>query len=170
MHFVYRQIKSALVLSVALGFGASAAHAEDTAKQAAARKAIEAQYAVADRSAVNKDLDAFVAIWTPDYQMKMKDGTVMNRAEAEIYCRRIYAEPGLQILSSSTKMDKLEWFGEEAIVWTTTAVQMRLGNASVEGTGTQRDLWHPKDGKWWLKRNVELSSQTKVDGKVMPGG
>jgi hypothetical protein len=166
--FSRRQFKTALVASVALGIAAPSARAEDTAAQAASRQAITAIYEAMDRATTKKDLESFFAILTPDFQSKSKDGSLMNRAEFEMQQRRLWETPGLQILSAQTKIDKVEWFGAEAIVWSSSSVKMKIGNSSVEGTGTSRDLWHPKDGKWWLKRTVELESKIKVDGKAVP--
>jgi hypothetical protein len=168
MTFSHRQFKTTLAASIAVGFCATSARAEDTAAQATARKTITAQYETMDRNTEKKDLESFFAILAPNFEAKSKDGTVMNREEFKMQQRRIWDTPDLQIFSVQTKIDKIEWFGAEAIVWNTGTVRMQVGKVSIEGTGSSRDLWHPKDGKWWLKRTVELESEMKIDGKTAP--
>jgi hypothetical protein len=168
MNFSYRPLKATVFATLALGSCALMARADDSAAQVAARKAIVAQYAVMDRSAEKLDVDAFLAVCAPDFESKKKDGTVTRRPEYDEKQKQEWLTPGLHILSSQTKVDKLEWFGEEAIVWSSNVVKMEIGQKSVEAIGSSRELWHPTDGVWLTKRTVEIKTEVKVDGKVVP--
>jgi hypothetical protein len=168
MTFTYRRSKASLFATLALGLFALTARAEDTAAQATARKAITAQYAFTDQAAVKMDLDAFFSTLTPDFESKRKDGSVMQRPEFEMQQRQLWSTPGLRVISAATKIDKLEWFGEEAIVWSSNLLEMVVAGKTVRGIGSSRELWRPVNNKWLVKRTVELKSETIVDGKAVP--
>lgn len=139
-----------------------------------AKRAIEARLAESVEAMKRRDTPARLALFTPDWRGKMKDGEMMTLKDLEEYFRR--QGRGLVTVSPETRtvVDTIELKGDEATVHTSQVFVRTtpVGDgktAEVRTSVTHKEVW-VKTERGWIARYIEELEQgpTFVDGKEIP--
>jgi ketosteroid isomerase-like protein len=166
---IRRTSTTALLGTVALALCAVGAGAKETAKQAAAQRAISALYASADRAVVRKDLPTLMKSMAPDYTLTTAAGRRMTRAQAEEMQRMSFNVPGMTFKSCKTTLQKFEWRGSQVAV---TATASALAHAQtpqqkipIQVISQTRDVWRSTPRGWQVFQSTEIKTRTFVNGR-----
>jgi ketosteroid isomerase-like protein len=162
-----RALTTPALTALALGLCAMSAQAKETAQQVAARRAIAAQYARADRAVLKKDLTTIMAMCAPDFTAYSSSTGQMNRAQYEAMQKATLGMPNSRFTLSTTKIRKIEWRGVDAIVWNSSVLVGTLQGVPIRITGEARDYWRPTKAGWQVSQSVILNMKTMANGKVV---
>lgn len=155
-----------------LGFGAmlcAAATSPVRADDAAARKAIEVQYAKMASAMKHKDMAMLKSTATADFTMKMPGQPTVNMQQAEAMMKQQFAMmPSIEEVS--VHIDKLTVKGSTAIAL--ASEKMRATTKGPDGkthqfadSSTARDTWVKTPRGWRCKFDDNLTEHSTLDGK-----
>jgi hypothetical protein len=157
------------VLMTLLVAGASAAAVADDLTSA--RSAIEAQYARLDAAVTRKDPMPYEGIVTPDWQTKSQKGELEDLATAMKSWQAVRAVLVTVTFRSVIKSAVAE--GDTVKITVDSVLEGTLqqpGGGAVTPIrieGTADDTWVRVGTEWRWQRNVDVSSKTWIDGKLM---
>jgi ketosteroid isomerase-like protein len=166
MKMSIRRTPTTVVLgTLALAVCATAAGAKETAKQAAAQRAIAALYASADRAIVKKDLPTIMKSMAPDYTLTSAAGKRMTRAQAEAMQKMSFQVPGLNFKNCKSTIQKFEWRGAQVAVTVTANALATQQNIPIQVISQSRDVWRSSPRGWQVFQSTEISTRTFVNGR-----
>jgi len=118
------------------------------------RRALEAQYAKLAEANKNKDLEALLALRTPDFSAKFPNGEIRDSAYMAGYSRILFQQMQAPISVSNT-IETLDVNGNEAIAVVHqrfSRMQVKAGQLRrVETEARQRETWVLTGEGWKLK-------------------
>lgn len=118
------------------------------------RESLEAQYAKIAEANKKKDLDALLALRTPDFSARFADGKIGNYEDMAAYSRALIQQIQPPISVSNT-IETLTVAGNEAIARVHqrfSRMQLKAGQLrKVETEARQRETWVLTPGGWKLK-------------------
>ena len=155
-------------MAMALVFGAQVVRADT----AAVRKAISARYAASDAALRKKDAKALLAMITPDFTVKTAAGQTLTAKQLPALLQQEFA--AIKEVKN-TRWSILE-FGVKGNVATVKMTQTLSGvftgqdqkTHTLSSTNVSVDTWVRTPSGWKLRKSVELSEKTLVDGKPLP--
>jgi hypothetical protein len=144
-------------------------HAVVADKSKPVRRALERQYAAIRRAHLAKDLDAMMALRTPDFEAHLPNGQVWDFAASRAYTQAAF-EQVQRDLDVRFIIHEIDLNGSTAAAhieqhW--SRLQMRAGKVrKVETTAHQRETWLQTPQGWRLQRIDQIKpGPWFVDGK-----
>lgn len=170
MNTLIRRTPTTVLLgTAALALCGATAMAKETAKQAAAQRAIAALYASADRAVLKKDLPGIMKAMAPDYTLTTAAGKRMTRAQSEEMQRRSFSVPGMNFTNCKTTLQKFEWRGSQVTVIATAngqaLMQTPQQKVPIQIISQTRDVWRSSPRGWQVFQSTEISTRTFVNGR-----
>ena len=158
---------------LAFVLAAAAAMPKVTAAAAApvpgARQAITRLYTRSCTSFKWRDVDALVALSTPDFTMHRPDGSSWRLAQVRVYFNLVFGALK-RIDQVRFTVLKLTVNGRAATVKVKRTVIGQLGGSpnphSLSDTSVQQDVWRLTKAGWRVAENRQLSDKLVIDGKV----
>jgi ketosteroid isomerase-like protein len=156
-----------ILAAFTLGFCAMSAQAKETAQQVASRKAIVAEYARGDRAILKNDLSGILSMCAPDFTFFTPAMGQMNLAQYKAMQTAAFGASNSRFTRSTTKIQKIEWRGVDAVVWNSSITDWTQRGVSFRVTGEARDYWRPTKAGWRISQSVILNAKTMANGKLI---
>lgn len=155
-----------MVLALAVGPQALRA---DTA---AVRKALSERYAASDAALRKKDAGALMGMVTKDFTVKTAAGQILTAKQLPALLQQEFAAIK-EIKDSRWRILDLKVKGSTATVkMTQTLTGVIVGQDqkthTLSSTNVSLDTWVRTSAGWKLRKSVELSEKTLLDGKPIP--
>lgn len=140
------------LLMLFLGFAGGVLAAE-SAKEA--RKAVEEEYERYHQAVKRKDVDAIMALLTPNYVWKMPDGTLYDYHQTKAALKSYYSTVRA-VTDISTQIHRMTVQGNRAIAVVTERVVLQTADSPrTIRTEHYRETW-VKTARGWKIRQTEL--------------
>ncbi|MGC8667552.1 MAG: nuclear transport factor 2 family protein [Chthonomonadales bacterium] len=140
----------------------------------AVRKALSARYAASDAALRKKDARVLMGMVTPDFTVKTAAGQTLTAKQLPALLEQEFAAIK-EIKDSRWRILDLKVKGNVATVkMTQTLSGVILGQDqkthTLSSTNVSVDTWVRTSAGWKLRKSVELSEKTLVDGKPVTQG
>lgn len=155
-----------LIFAFALSLS-SAAHAKDTATQAANRKAIMAAYTNTNAALMRRDVERVISLCADDFVYYTKSRLAKDRAAYAQEMAISLSIPNVRYSLAKTDITKIVWRGPDAVVYSTQITQLKGPNGVVHVRTKFRDYWGKTSRGWQVRQAVELSGVTTLNGVVI---
>lgn len=123
-----------------------------------AQKAIQAQYDKRSAAALKKDVDASLAINTPDFVSLDQKGQKRTMPQLKHQLTQAFAT--FKSYTLTTRITSCVVKGDTATVKTQDSVTI-ISKTQQEAEATSEDLWVKKNGQWLRTQNKLLTNKLK---------
>ena len=150
----------------------SAAHAKDSAAQAADRRAIVAARARLDQARTSKNIDLIASLVADDFRFysiarlqQDRDTYLRLQISAWNINRKIAKKDvPMRFVSKTTQW---QWRGPDAILWTTLSLKTTGSGVQTSGLVRSREYWGKTSKGWQVRQIVELSGSMTINGQTI---
>lgn len=136
-----------------------------------AQKTIQSKMNAAVAAYKMKNVKPYLALLAPEFKGTDALGTTRNKKEfGEAMTSQLGSIKAITV--ATYKILSLKLTKGQAIVKSSTTIGGPFNDGKrtiqVERTGTSQSVWVSRKGAWLMLSNKSLTSQLKVDGKVIP--
>lgn len=138
------------------------------------KKVAESHEAAFRKAIMTKDMKWFEEVAAPDYHEVMRSGKRTTRAESISMMKQSFGM--FKVKSITTKVKKVTPSGNGMKVLIDCHMVASMPNpqtkknSTMESQMSYQETWSKVKGKWMIHELKSLTSITKMDGKVIPGG
>jgi ketosteroid isomerase-like protein len=134
------------------------------------RASIGALYSAYSRAMKARDIPTLLGMESPDYTAVLSSGKTLDRKTADgQFAQQLAAARSID--SCEIAVETISVSGAQATAVVTQAIKATVldnhgGKHDVRSKTQSRDTWTRTSHGWFLKRSVDLSEHTTVDGKA----
>lgn len=164
-----RWMKTGWILGMLCVLGAGSALAQDTAK---VKKELEAMNAKAIAAIKKKDAATLIGLLTPDFTFQGTKGEKMTRAQYEQTVKQQFTVVK-EVKAASAKVGAVTVKGNTAVAQLSSQLTLTVADPqgklhTIMQSSTSEDTMVKTAQGWKLKKTVEKTTSTTMDGLKMP--